>query len=208
MIRVIVADDHPLVRDGIVTILSRAGDIEVVGDAADGVELLSRIAEHGPDIILTDLRMPGGDGVDAIRAIRAGRAGASNSSVRILVLTTYDTDRDVRASLAAGADGYLLKDCPREELIRAVRDLAAGRPVLSRDALRALAVPEPLDVRLTARETEVLRELARGGTNREAADRLFVSEATFKTHLAHVYDKFGVADRAAAVRVAYERGLL
>ncbi|WP_300080935.1 response regulator transcription factor [Propioniciclava sp.] len=204
MIRVVIADDHPLVRDGIVAILEREGDLQVVAQAASGPEAVAMSGKHDPDGVLMDLRMPGGDGVDAIRRLRAG----AGDRPRILVLTTYDTDHDIRAALNAGADGYLLKDTPRAELVRAVRDLAAGRPVLSPLALAALTGRGSDPVALTAREADVVRELAAGGTNREAAGRLHVSETTFKTHLSRVYDKLGVSDRAAAVRVAYERGLL
>ncbi|TBT85907.1 response regulator transcription factor [Propioniciclava sinopodophylli] len=203
MITVVIADDHPLVRDGIVAILTREDDLDVVAQAASGPEAVAMVAHHDPDVVLMDLRMPGGDGVDAIRTLRA-----SGARQRILVLTTYDTDHDIRAALAAGADGYLLKDTPRTDLIRAVRDLAAGRPVLSASALAALAGRGGPAVALTAREADVVRELAAGGTNREAAARLHVSETTFKTHLSRVYEKLGVSDRAAAVRVAYERGLI
>ena len=203
MISVVIADDHPLVRDGIVAILTREDDLDVVAQAASGPEAVAMVAHHDPDVVLMDLRMPGGDGVDAIRTLRA-----SGARQRILVLTTYDTDHDIRAALAAGADGYLLKDTPRTDLIRAVRDLAAGRPVLSASALAALAGRGGPAVALTAREADVVRELAAGGTNREAAARLHVSETTFKTHLSRVYEKLGVSDRAAAVRVAYERGLI
>ena len=203
MITVVIADDHPLVRDGIVAILTREDDLDVVAQAASGPEAVAMVAHHDPDVVLMDLRMPDGDGVDAIRTLRA-----SGSRQRILVLTTYDTDHDIRAALAAGADGYLLKDTPRTDLIRAVRDLAAGRPVLSASALAALAGRGGPAVALTAREADVVRELAAGGTNREAAARLHVSETTFKTHLSRVYEKLGVSDRAAAVRVAYERGLI
>ncbi|MDO5535026.1 MAG: response regulator transcription factor [Propionibacteriaceae bacterium] len=204
MITVVIADDHPLVRDGIVAILTREPDLDVLAEAASGPEAVAMVAHHDPDVVLMDLRMPGGDGVDAIRELRS-RPG---DRPRILVLTTYDTDRDIRAALAAGADGYLLKDTPRADLIRAVRDLAAGRPVLAASALAALAGRGGPAVALTAREADVVRELAAGGTNREAAARLHVSETTFKTHLSRVYDKLGVSDRAAAVRVAYERGLI
>ena len=203
MITVVIADDHPLVRDGIVAILTREGDIDVVAEAASGPEAVAMVRHHDPDVVLMDLRMPAGDGVDAIRALRT----ASSTRPRVLVLTTYDTDHDIRAALAAGADGYLLKDTPRAELIRAVRELAAGRPVLSASALAALA-GRVTEVALTTREADVVRELAVGGTNREAAVRLHVSETTFKTHLSRVYEKLGVSDRAAAVRVAYERGLI
>lgn len=204
MITVLIADDHPLVRDGIVAILGGAGDLDVVAQAGSGPEAVAQAARLDPDVVLMDLRMPGGDGVAAIRQLRAGSADRP----RILVLTTYDTDHDIRAALTAGADGYLLKDTPRADLIRAVRDLATGRPVLSPAALQALAGRGPAEVALTPREADVVRELAAGGTNREAAARLHVSETTFKTHLARVYEKLGVNDRAAAVRVAYERGLL
>lgn len=191
-------------RDGIAAILAREGDIVVVAEAGSGPEAVAFVAKHDPDVVLMDLRMPGGDGVAAIRALRA----SSGVRPRILVLTTYDTDHDIRAALAAGADGYLLKDTPRAELIRAVRELAAGRPVLSAVALAAVTGRGAGEVSLTAREADVLRELAAGGTNRETAARLHVSETTFKTHLSRVYEKLGVSDRAAAVRVAYERGLI
>lgn len=204
MIRVVIADDHPLVRDGIVAILTREEDITVVAEAGSGPEAVVLVGRHDPDVVLMDLRMPGGDGVAAIRSLRA----TSAARPRILVLTTYDTDHDIRTALAAGADGYLLKDTPRADLIRAVRDLAAGRPVLSAVALAALSGRGAVEVALTPREVDVVRELAAGGTNREAAARLHVSETTFKTHLSKVYEKLGVNDRAAAVRVAYERGLI
>ena len=203
MIRLVVADDHPIVRAGIAALFGPEADIVVVAEADTAEAALAATGEQNPDVVLMDLRMPGGDGVDAIRTLRA-----SGARQRILVLTTYDTDHDIRAALAAGADGYLLKDTPRTDLIRAVRDLAAGRPVLSASALAALAGRGGPAVALTAREADVVRELAAGGTNREAAARLHVSETTFKTHLSRVYEKLGVADRAAAVRVAYERGLI
>ena len=204
MIRVVIADDHPLVRDGIVAILTREEDITVVAESGSGPEAVVLVGRHDPDVVLMDLRMPGGDGVAAIRSLRA----TSAARPRILVLTTYDTDHDIRTALAAGADGYLLKDTPRADLIRAVRDLAAGRPVLSAVALAALSGRGAVEVALTPREVDVVRELAAGGTNREAAARLHVSETTFKTHLSKVYEKLGVNDRAAAVRVAFERGLI
>jgi len=204
-IRVLLVDDHPVVRDGLRGMLESEHDIEVVGEAASGPEAVASVtqsADAGPDLVLMDLRMPGGDGVPAIRALR--RRGVRP---RILVLTAYDTDRDVVAALDAGADGFLLKDTPRAELVRAIRDVAGGRPALTSQALEALTrrVTHP---ELTVREVEVLRVIAGGGTNKTAAGQLFVSEATVKTHLLHAYDKLGVSDRAAAVRIAFERGLL
>lgn len=201
-IRIVVVDDHPIVRDGIVSIVSREPDIEVVGEAASGPEAVIVVQRELPDVVLMDLRMPGGDGLDAVRELTAAKV-----PTRILVLTTYDTDRDIRAALGAGAHGYLLKDTPRPELLRAVRDIAAGRPVLAPQALDAMTGRRS-DPELTPRELEVLRVIASGGTNRTAAASLLVSEATVKTHLNHAYQKLGVSDRAAAVRVAYERGLI
>lgn len=202
VIRVVVVDDHPIVRDGLIGIFSREDDLEVVGEASDGREALVVIDRTAPDVVIMDLRMPGGDGVTAIRELqkRGDRA-------RILVLTTYDTDHDILTAIQAGADGYLLKDAPRAELVRAIRDVAAGRPVLTSRALEALTARRR-DVALTTRELEVLKVIAGGGTNRTAAEALMVSEATIKTHLVRAYEKLGVNDRAAAVRVAFERGLI
>ncbi len=205
-IRVMIVDDHPVVRDGLRGMIDHEDDIAVVAEAGNGVEALAIVDGAGAeslDVILMDLRMPGGDGLLAIRALRTG----GRRRPAILVLTTYDTDRDVRAALEAGADGFLLKDTHRADLIRAVRDVAAGRPVIGAAAL-AVLTGQRHEQSLTGRELEVLRLIAAGGTNRSAAQRLMVSEATVKTHLLHAYDKLGVSDRAAAVRVAYERNLL
>ncbi|WP_425307348.1 response regulator transcription factor [Ammonicoccus fulvus] len=201
-IRVVVVDDHPIVRDGLIGIFAREQDLAVVGEASDGREALVVIEQTAPDVVIMDLRMPGGDGVTAIRALQK-----RGNPARILVLTTYDTDRDILAAVQAGADGYLLKDAPRAELVRAIRDVAAGRPVLTPRALEALTARRR-DVALTPREVEVLKVIAGGGTNRTAAETLMVSEATVKTHLVRAYEKLGVNDRAAAVRVAFERGLI
>ena len=201
-LRIVIVDDHPIVRDGLVSIFSREPDLEVVGEAASGPEGVVVVGRTAPDVVLMDLRMPGGDGVAAIRELKAQRSPA-----RILVLTTYDTDRDILAAIGAGANGYLLKDAPRADLLRAVRDVGAGRPVLVPQALDALSGRDEADA-LTERELEVLRVIATGGTNKSAAAALMVSEATVKTHLVHAYAKLGVGDRAAAVRVAYERGLI
>ncbi len=175
---------------------------EIAGEASSGPEGVVVVEQVSPDVVLIDLRMPGGDGVEAIRTLVE-----HGTQARLLVLTTYDTDHDILAALRAGAHGYMLKDSPRVDLVRAVRDVAAGRPVLARQALEVLSGRRN-DTSLTARETEVLRVIASGGTNNKAAEALMVSEATVKTHLAHAYGKLGVSDRAAAVRVAFERGLI
>jgi DNA-binding NarL/FixJ family response regulator len=202
-IRLIVVDDHPVVRDGIRGMLERDERICVVGEAADGREAVALARATDPDLVLMDLRMPGGDGVQAIRELRE----ADPTRPRILVLTTYDTDRDIYTAIDAGADGYLLKATSRSELVHAVLRAAAGQSVLAPSAARRL-VDRGRGQTLTERELAVLTAIARGGTNRDVARELLVSEATVKTHLLHLYPKLGVRDRAAAVRVAFERGLL
>ncbi|EID55781.1 response regulator [Saccharomonospora xinjiangensis] len=205
MITILVADDHPVVRDGLRGIFTPDEGFTVVGEAADGAEAIAATERLRPDVVLMDLRMPRVGGVEAIR-----RLAALGNPARILVLTTYDTDSDVVPAVEAGATGYLLKDAPRAELFRAVRATARGESVLSPTvASRVLGrFRGPAEDALTAREIEVLSLVAQGYTNREAAKELFLSEATVKTHLLHVYAKLGVRDRAAAVAVAYRRGLL
>lgn len=202
-VRAVVVDDHPVVRDGLVAMLGSEPGIEVVGIAQDGREALVEIAETDPDVVLMDLRMPGGGGTESIRALRE----RDRVRPRILVLTTYDTDRDIRSALEAGADGFLLKDTRRDDVIRAVHDLAGGRAVLAPAALAALTGADAR-AELSAREIEVLRLVADGCTNRAVANRLGIGEATVKTHLVHVYEKLGVGDRASAVRTAWELGLV
>lgn len=200
----VLVDDHPVVRDGLRHMLERDPGLRVVGEASSGPEGIAVVRDTDPDVVLMDLRMPGGGGAEAIRALQRDPA----TRARVLVLTTYDTDRDIRVAMEAGAHGYLLKDTPQADLVRAVHDVAAGRPVLAPVALSVLAKGGTVGPELTARETEVLRLVAQGHPNRAVASRLGVGEATVKTHLLHVYDKLQVGDRAAAVRVAYERGLL
>ena len=203
-----IADDHPVVRDGLSGIFESDPGFEVLGQAADGAQAVDLAERLGPDVVLMDLRMPGTDGLGAIAEIaRRGLAA------RVLVLTTYDTDADVLPAIQAGATGYLLKDAPRTELLRAVRAAARGESVLSPSVasrvlgrVRRPSNDEPDD--LSPRELEILELVARGTTNREAAKRLFISEATVKTHLLHIYAKLGVNDRAAAVAVGFDRGLL
>lgn len=202
-IKVVIVDDHPVVRGGLVGMFAAEPGIDVVGEASSGPEGLVVIRDTDPDVVLMDLRMAGGDGVDAIARLRA----LHTTRPRILVLTTYNAERDIRTALEAGADGYLLKDARRAELVRAIEDLAQGKPVLTSEALAVLA-GRATEQQLTDRELDALRLIAGGHTNRAVAVRMHVSEATVKSHLAHAFDKLGVGDRAAAVRVAYERGLL
>ncbi|MDX3383158.1 response regulator transcription factor [Streptomyces niveiscabiei] len=204
-ISLLIVDDHPVVRDGLRGMFASAPGFRVLGEAANGVEAVEKAAALDPDVILMDLRMPGGGGVEAIT--RLTRTGAR---AKVLVLTTYDTDSDTLPAIEAGATGYLLKDAPRDELFTAVRAAADGRTVLSPAVATRLvtAVRTPASEPLSAREREVLALVAKGTSNREIARELFISEATVKTHLTHLYAKLGVSDRAAAVAVAYERKIL
>jgi DNA-binding NarL/FixJ family response regulator len=204
-VRVLVVDDHQVVRGGVVGWLAAQPDIDVVGEAGDGLAALAGVAEHQPDVVLMDLRMPRMDGVTA-----TGRILAAHPAVRVLVLTTYDTDADIVRAVEAGATGYLLKDTPLPQLADAVRAAARGETVLAPPVaarlvsrMRAPAIDAP-----TARELQVLAGVARGLTNAEIGRELFIGEATVKTHLLRVFAKLGVDDRTRAVMVAVERGLL
>ena len=205
MISILIVDDHPVVRDGLRGRFSAHPRFEVLGEAGDGAQAVLAAERLRPDVILMDLRMPGSDGITAIRELT--RRGVS---ARVLVLTTFDTDNDVLPAIEAGATGYLLKDAPRSELFRAVEAAARGQAALAPAvATRLLGqVRQPAPGALSEREREVLALIAAGSTNREAANRLFISEATVKTHLLHVYAKLGVNDRAAAVAAALSRGYL
>ncbi|MEW2516794.1 response regulator transcription factor [Actinacidiphila alni] len=207
-IRLLIVDDHPVVRDGLRGVFDGDPDFEVVGEAADGVEAVERAVALPVDVVLMDLRMPRMGGVEAIRALR-DRA----PDVRVLVLTTYDSDADVLPAVEAGATGYLLKDAPRDELVRGVRAAHRGQAVLAPTVAQKLlghvrGPAAPAAEAPTERELEVLRLVAAGSTNKEAAKQLFISEATVKTHLLHLYAKLGVRDRASAVAAAYKSGLL
>jgi DNA-binding NarL/FixJ family response regulator len=204
-IRLLIVDDHPVVRDGLRGMFAGDADFEVVGEASDGLEALSMAGARRPDVILMDLRMPGLGGPAAIRVLAERGIPA-----HVLVLTTYDSDTDVVAALEAGATGYMLKDSPRSELVRAIRAAARGEAVLAPTVATRLVsqLRAPTRDALSDRELEVLRLVAQGETNRGAAAHLFISEATVKTHLLHIYAKLDVNDRAAAVAAAYERGLL
>ncbi len=204
-IRVMIDDDHPVVRNGLSGMFAGDAEFEIVGEASDGAEAVRRARALSPDVILMDLRMPEMDGVSAIAALADGGVPA-----RVLVLTTYDSDSDVLAAIQAGATGYLLKDAPPAELFRAVRAAADGKVVLSPSvATRVVGrMRAPIREPISQRELEVLELVAQGTSNRDAAARLFISEATVKTHLTHIYAKLGVSDRAAAVAEAFNRGLL
>lgn len=203
-VRLVIVDDHPVVRDGLRGIFD-AGDFEVVGEAADGPEALAVALRTAPDVVLLDLRMPGMSGAEVIRLLRERCPGT-----RVLVLTTFGDDADVVPAIEQGATGYLLKDTPRAELRQAVLAAARGESVLSPAVAGLLnrRSRAPEQRALSPRELEVLVLIARGATNREVAGRLFITEATVKTHLLHVFAKLEVKDRAAAVAAAYERGLL
>jgi DNA-binding NarL/FixJ family response regulator len=204
-IRVLLADDHPVVRAGLRGMLAAEPDIEVAGEAGSGAEAVALSRAGGYDVILMDLRMPGCDGVAATEQIIAADPGA-----RVVVLTTYETDADILRAVAAGATGYLLKDATSAELAEAVRAAARGETVLAPSVAGRLVthVRRPASESLSTRETEVLAQVARGCTNAEIGRELFISEATVKTHLLRAFGKLGVSDRTAAVTTAIERGLL
>jgi DNA-binding NarL/FixJ family response regulator len=204
-IRLIIADDHPVVRTGLRGMLAGESDLEVSGEATTGMEAVDLVERLHPDVVLMDLRMPEMDGVTAISEIKA-----LQPEVHVLVLTTYDTDADILRAIEAGATGYLLKDAPREELFRAIRAAARGEAVLAPGVAARLMdrMRAPAEEALTAREIEVLSLVARGASNKEIARQLHISEATVKTHLVHIYGKLGVADRTAAATTALQRGIL
>ena len=215
MIRVLIADDQTLVRDGFRMILDAQEDIEVVGEAAEGAEAVAKARELRPDIVLMDVRMPGRDGLDATRELVR-----SFADIHVLILTTFDLDEYVYEAMRAGASGFLLKDVPRAQLIAGVRTVAAGdallAPVITRRLIERFVKRPPASIRplppqvdeLTARELEVLRLVARGRSNSEIAGQLVISEATVKTHISHALQKLGLRDRVQAVVFAYESGLV
>jgi DNA-binding NarL/FixJ family response regulator len=206
-VRVVVADDQRVVRDGLVTLLKLLPGIEVVAAAADGAEAVRMVAEHHPDVLLVDLRMPNVDGVEATRRVRT-----EYPKTEVVVLTTYSDDDSVLSALKAGARGFLTKDADAESIGRAIEAAAAGQSILDADVQRRLiegaaATPKPVDTGLTPRELDVLRLIAEGLSNTEIARQLFVSEATVKTHINHLFAKANLRDRAQAVAYAYRLGL-
>ena len=204
-IRILITDDHPVVREGLAGILAGQEDFEVVGLAADGDTAVTLHDSLDPDVTLMDLRMPNLDGVGAITAIKKKRPSAN-----ILVLTTYDSDADIVRAIEAGATGYLLKDTPREDLFRAIRSAAKGESVLTPTVAARLMtrMRAPAEENLSAREIEVLQLVAKGSSNKEIGKTLHISTATVKTHLIHIFNKLGVTDRTAAVTTALEKRII
>jgi len=208
VIRVLVVDDHPVVRSGLIGMLSVTDDISVVGEAGDGSEALALVEATRPDVVLMDLRMPRTDGVTATEAIASGYP-----ETKVLVLTTYDTDTDILHAVEAGATGYLLKDTPHAELLDGIRAAARGEtvlapPVAARLMSRLRTPAQPAVAQPSPRELQVLAAVARGLSNAEIGRELYIGEATVKTHLQRLFTKLDVDDRTRAVTVALELGLL
>jgi two-component system NarL family response regulator len=200
--RVLVVDDHSLLRTGVANIINQEPDLEVVAEAANGRDAIEAFLVHHPDVVLMDLRMPGMEGVEAIRRIRE-----IDSQALVVVLTTYDADEDIARALQAGAKAYILKDIAAEALVACIRDVLAGKTYLAPAAAAKLA-EHVTQVQLTPRELAALRLMANGSSNKEIAVALKISERTVKSHLAHLFEKLQVTSRTEAVRVATRRGLV
>ena len=209
MIRLLIADDHPVVRAGLSGLLSDEAGFEVVAEASDGDEAVRLAVATRPDVVLMDLRMPRVDGVAATARISAGEAG--DPPPRVLILTTYESDDQILAAIEAGASGYLLKAAPQAEIVAGIRSVAAGQSALSPQVavrlVERMRRPAPETV-LTPRELDVLRLVARGHSNKQIAVALGIGESTVKTHLLKIFEKLGVTDRTRAATLAMERGLL
>lgn len=197
-----VVDDHALLRTGVANIINQEPDLEVVGEAADGLEAVRAFERLRPDVMLLDLRMPVMEGVEAVRQIRE-----RDPQAKVIILTTYDTDEDIARALRAGAKAYVLKDISAEALVACIRDVLAGKTYIAPAAAAKLA-EGVARVQLTPRELSSLRLMADGRTNKEIAGHLGISERTVKTHLGHLFEKLGVTTRTEAVRVATRRGLV
>lgn len=207
-IRILVADDHPIVRDGLVAVLTTQPDFTVIGEAGTGAEVVSRVAELTPDVLLLDLEMPEGDGVEALQRIQA-----QGATTRAIVFTAFDTDERILAAIRAGAQGYLLKGIPREDIFRAIRTVSAGgsllTPVIASRLLRHVSGPAATPIQpLTPRERETLQLLGRGLQNKEIAAHLGIRERTAKFHIAALMRKLGAGNRTEVVTLATQRGLL
>lgn len=201
-IRILVADDHPVVRDGIIANVQLQPDMIVVADACDGVEALGRIREHLPDVVMLDLRMPRLDGLDVLKEL-----SASQLSTKVIVMTTFESEEDVHRAMKAGARGYLLKDSSQDEILDAIRRVNLGETYLPARIVQRLTegLQKP---ELTPREIEVLQAVAAGKSNKEIGVQLFIAEGTVKTHMRKILEKFDVLGRTAAIREAVQRGLV
>ena len=218
MIRIVVADDHPIVRSGIVALLQDAPDVEVVGEASSGAEAVETTLRLKPDLVLMDLRMPlpsipgsiPGSGAELDGVAATAKILAEEPDIRVIVLTTYESDETILSAIEAGATGYLLKAAPQEEILAGIRSVAHGEVALAPSiaAMLVRRVAKPVTATLSVRETQVLALVASGNSNPLIARALFLSEATVKTHLLHVFEKLGVSDRTRAVTLAMELGLL
>ena len=202
-IRIVVVDDHPVVRDGLIAMLNTQSDFEVVGEAGDGEEALQKVAKRNPDVLLLDLEMPGVDGIETLRRLQEEKV-----QVRVIVFTVFDTDERIVSAMQAGAKGYLLKGAPRDEVFRAVRVVNEGgsllEPLVASKLLDSVNNPDAL----TARQKEVLKLLATGLLNKEIADQLGIAERTVKFHVSEILAKLGAGNRTEAVAVATRKGLI
>ena len=201
-IRVLSVDDHPLLREGVATLINNEPGMTMVAQAASGLEAVQEFREHKPDVTLMDLRLPDMSGIDAMIAIRA-----ESPSARVIMLTTFEGDAEIQRALKAGARGYLLKSAPPSELVEAIRKVHAEKKVIASHVAAHLA-EHVCDEDLTEREVEVLRHIAEGNRNRDIAEKLFISEETVKVHVKHIMDKLGAADRTQAVAIAVRRGII
>lgn len=201
-VKVLIADDHPLIREGLAALIQRRDDMLLVGEASNGQEAVERFAQHNPDVTLMDLRMPVMDGIAAIASIRE-----LSPQARIIVLTNFDGDQDIWCGLQAGAKAYLLKDAPKLEVLETIRQVAQGQTCIP-SAVAAKLAQRMNQPELTSRELEVLHRIACGYTNQEVATRLFIAEGTVKAHVNSILSKMGVSDRTAAVTQAIRRGMV
>ena len=209
-IKILIADDHPVVREGLCAMLSREVDFEVVGEARDGVEAVNKTKELNPDVVLMDLRMPEMDGVEAMRQIRSAMP-----DVKFIILTTYSDDEYIFSGIEAGARAYLLKDAPREDLFKAIRAVYRGesliQPVVASkllDRFSELSRRTPSGEELSERELEILRLMAKGAANKEISAQLNIAQSTVKTHIANIFQKLAVSDRTEAVTQALKKGII